>query len=113
MKNVLYFTAIFLVVAVALSASGCAEKAQVTGNEIQGASAQATSAATTNMDSAAMRSTDSNSSRVVDLVCKMKVDKSVMDTSVYKGENYYFCSPYCKTEFDNNPEKFLNSQNST
>lgn len=43
----------------------------------------------------------------------MNISTSVNDTSVYKGQTYYFCSPYCKNEFDNDPEKFLNSQNTT
>ena len=99
-----------LTVAAVLSAAGCAEKAQSTGNEIQGASEQVTPAMT---PAAAMNGTDSTSSKVIDVVCKMKVDKSVVDTSVYKGKTYYFCSPYCKTEFDKDPEKYINSQNST
>lgn len=93
-----------LVVTAVLTAAGCAEKVQTAGNELQGASEQVTPT---------MKNEDSNLSKVVDVVCKMKVDKSVVDTSVYKGKTYYFCSPYCKDEFDKNPEKFLNSQNST
>jgi YHS domain-containing protein len=109
MKKVSYIIALILAVTAVLSASGCAEKAHVIGNEIQGASEQVTPAETP----AAMISTDSTSSKVVDVICKMKVEKSVIDTSVYKGKTYYFCSPYCKNEFDKNPEKFLNSQNNT
>ena len=105
MKNLLYIIALILAVAAVLSASGCAGKTQTTGNEIQGASEQVTHAAVANMDS--------NSSKVVDVICKMKVEKSVIDTSVYNGKTYYFCSPYCKQEFDKNPEKYINSQNST
>ena len=108
MKKILYIIALILAATV-LSASGCAEKTQATGNEIQGVSEQVTPAETP----AAMISTDSASSKVVDVVCKMKVEKSVIDTSVYKGKTYYFCSPYCKQEFDKNPEKYINSQNST
>jgi len=109
MKNVLDVIALLLAVAAVVSAAGCAEKTQITGNQIWGASEQVTPAETP----AAMISTDSASSKVVDVVCKMKVEKSVIDTSVYKGKTYYFCSPYCKQEFDNNPEKYINSQNST
>jgi YHS domain-containing protein len=72
-----------------------------------------TPASMTNMDSAAIKSTDSSSSKEIDPVCKMKVDKSVIDKSAYKGKTYYFCSPYCKNEFDQNPEKYIGSQNST
>jgi YHS domain-containing protein len=105
MKKILYITALIFVVAVVLSVAGCAEKAQTKENELHGASEQVTTTAKTNVDS--------NSSKEIDVVCKMKVDKSVLDTSVYKGKTYYFCSPYCKNEFDKDPEKFLNSQNST
>jgi Cu+-exporting ATPase len=28
-------------------------------------------------------------------------------TSDYRGQTYYFCSEYCKTEFDRKPEKYL------
>jgi len=27
--------------------------------------------------------------------------------SEVNGKNYYFCSPYCKTEFDKEPLKYL------
>jgi Cu+-exporting ATPase len=30
--------------------------------------------------------------------------------SEYKGQTYYFCSPGCKREFDQDPEKFVGSQ---
>jgi YHS domain-containing protein len=93
------------VVAIVLSVAGCTEKAQTKENELHGASEQLTINATTNADT--------NSSKEIDVVCKMKVDKSVIDTSVYKGKTYYFCSPYCKNEFEKDPEKFLNSQNNS
>lgn len=106
MKKILHIIAMLLVVATVLSVSGCAEKAQPTENELQGTSENITSTAMTN--------TDSNSSKVIDVVCKMKVDKSVIDTSIYKGKTYYFCAPDCKKKFDENPEKYINfSQNST
>jgi YHS domain-containing protein len=113
MKKILYIIAMLLAAATVLSVSGCTEKAQPTGNELQGTSENITSTEMTNMDSAAMTNTDSDSSKVVDVVCKMKVDKSVVDTSVYKGKTYYFCAPDCKKKFDENPEKYINSQNST
>lgn len=109
MKKILYIMVLILAVTAVLSAAGCAEKAQSTENDIQGVSGQVTPA----MTPAAMNGTGSPSSKVVDVVCKMKVEKTVIDTSVYKGKTYYFCSPYCKTEFDKNPEKYINSQNST
>lgn len=112
MKKILYIIAVLLSVATVLFSSGCSEK--TTGNELQEISEHATSTAMTNTDSAAMTNNESSSSSVVDVVCKMKVDKSVIDTSVYKGKTYYFCSPDCKKQFDENPEKYINSsQNST
>jgi Cu+-exporting ATPase len=27
--------------------------------------------------------------------------------SEYQGETYYFCSPNCKQQFDQNPERFV------
>jgi Cu+-exporting ATPase len=43
-----------------------------------------------------------------DVICGMDVpeDKAAA-TSDYKAKTYYFCSDYCKTEFDKNPEKYL------
>ncbi len=36
-----------------------------------------------------------------DPVCKMQVDKrKAKFTSEYKRKTYYFCSPFCKKEFD-------------
>ena len=105
MKKIVYTIAVISVVALILSVAGCTEKAQTKENELHGASEQVTNNATTNAES--------NSSKEIDVVCKMKVDKSVIDTSVYKGKTYYFCSPYCKNEFEKDPEKFLNSQNNS
>ncbi|HUU51888.1 MAG TPA: heavy metal translocating P-type ATPase [Candidatus Heimdallarchaeota archaeon] len=43
-----------------------------------------------------------------DLVCGMEVNKDeAAASSLYKGEKYNFCSPVCKTKFDENPEKYL------
>jgi len=111
MKKILYVIILLLAVATVLSVAGCAEKTAVSGAEMQGqgASEQVTSTMTT----ASMNDTNSTSPKVVDVICKMKVEKSVIDTSVYKGKTYYFCSPECKKEFDANPEKYINSQNST
>jgi PKD repeat protein len=50
------------------------------------------------------------SSTVVDVVCKMKIDKTTAEfTSKYKGKTYYFCSASCKEKFDGNPDKYINS----
>ena len=105
MKKIVYTISVISVVALVLSVAGCTEKAQTKENELHGASEQVTTNSTTN--------TDSNSLKEIDVVCKMKVDKSVIDKSEYKGKTYYFCSPYCKNEFDKDPEKFLNSQNNS
>ena len=41
----------------------------------------------------------------IDPVCKMEVDeKSVVVTSEYKGQTYYFCAQDCKKAFDAEPE---------
>lgn len=43
-----------------------------------------------------------------DPVCGMDVDeRKARSKSVYKGKTYYFCSPACKMQFDNNPEEFV------
>jgi len=43
-----------------------------------------------------------------DLVCDMDVDeKTTKWKSTYKGKTYYFCAPGCKSEFDENPEKYV------
>ena len=44
-----------------------------------------------------------------DLVCDMDVDeKTTKWKTNYKGNTYYFCAPGCKTEFEENPEKYVN-----
>jgi Cu(I)/Ag(I) efflux system membrane fusion protein len=49
-----------------------------------------------------------------DPVCGMEVDESKAKaagrTSRYKDEAYYFCSDYCKQEFDKDPGKYLKKQ---
>ncbi|MHB8926867.1 MAG: YHS domain-containing protein [Bacillota bacterium] len=43
-----------------------------------------------------------------DPVCQMDVDeKTAKGQTVYKGQTYYFCSPGCKTAFDQDPERYL------
>ena len=43
----------------------------------------------------------------VDPICKMDVDIATATlVSEYNGKKYYFCNPYCKDTFDNNPEEF-------
>lgn len=44
---------------------------------------------------------------VKDLVCGMDVNKTdAKFTSEFNVNTYYFCSPGCKTQFDNNPDKY-------
>ena len=44
-----------------------------------------------------------------DPVCGMMVDpKNCAGQSEYKGKTYYFCAPGCKSDFDKDPEKYLN-----
>lgn len=51
-----------------------------------------------------------DSTKVVDVVCKMTIYRiTAKYTSVYKGTTYYFCSANCKAEFDANPEEYVNS----
>jgi PKD repeat protein len=51
-----------------------------------------------------------DSSEVVDVVCKMVIDKRTAEfTSTYNGTIYYFCMADCKAKFDANPEKYINS----
>ena len=45
--------------------------------------------------------------KVVDPVCKMTIeDKDAVATSEYKGTTFYFCSGYCKEDFDRDPEQY-------
>lgn len=105
MKKIVYMIALILVVAAVLSAAEFAGKISAGSDEIQEISEKITPA----IALTAIVSTDSTSSKVVDVVCKMKVGKSVKDKSVYKGKTYYFCAPYCKKEFDKNPKKYISS----
>ena len=42
-----------------------------------------------------------------DPVCGMQVNEpQAAGTSEYQGETYYFCSPSCKRQFDQNPERY-------
>jgi len=74
-----------------------------TENETEEASEQVTPETTNDTDSA--------SSNVVDVVCKMEIDKRTAEfKSEYKGTTYYFCALSCKEEFDANPEKYIGSE---
>jgi len=43
----------------------------------------------------------------IDPVCKMQVDEKKSLKSAVNGKDYYFCSPACKQNFENNPRKFI------
>ena len=46
---------------------------------------------------------------VKDVVCGMDVDPdSAAAKSEHQGATYYFCAEGCKTDFDADPQKFLN-----
>jgi YHS domain-containing protein len=46
-----------------------------------------------------------------DPVCGMEVDESKpAATTEYKGKEYYFCAPGCKTAFEADPEKYLGGE---
>lgn len=43
-----------------------------------------------------------------DPVCGMQIEESkAAGKSGYEGKTYYFCSNVCKTEFDDEPEKYV------
>ncbi len=47
---------------------------------------------------------------VIDVICGMEIDeKEAKWKSEYKGKTFYFCGPLCKMEFDDNPEKYAQS----
>ena len=51
----------------------------------------------------------SSEGKVKDPVCGMSVDPAKTKyKSEFKGATYYFCSDHCKTQFDQNPEQFIN-----
>lgn len=47
---------------------------------------------------------------VKDPVCGMEIEKSDNAGEVeYKGVVYYFCSPGCRTKFEEDPEKYIDT----
>ena len=43
-----------------------------------------------------------------DPVCNMQVaEEDAEFTTEYDGKAYYFCSKYCKEEFESDPEEYL------
>ena len=52
--------------------------------------------------------------RVQDPVCGMMIDRdNASSQSTFDGETYYFCSPACKEQFDENPEKYVGEAHAT
>ena len=46
-----------------------------------------------------------------DPVCGMDVDPATAaGASEYQGTTYYFCSPGCKRQFDQDPQRFVAQQ---
>ena len=49
-----------------------------------------------------------------DPVCGMTVDEREADkaglTSQHEGQTFYFCSPGCKREFEQNPQRYASQQ---
>jgi YHS domain-containing protein len=51
---------------------------------------------------------------VKDPVCGMTIDeKTAKGQSEYQGQTYYFCAVICKTRFDQDPAKYVKSQNAS
>lgn len=49
-----------------------------------------------------------------DPVCGMEIkDTSKAEKSEYKGKTYYFCTPLCKVQFEQEPEKYLEDGDNT
>jgi YHS domain-containing protein len=46
-----------------------------------------------------------------DPVCGMEVNpEQSAGKSEYQGQTYYFCSPSCKRQFDQEPERYVGQQ---
>ena len=43
----------------------------------------------------------------IDPICKMKVEVAITELFTdFEGKRYYFCAQYCKDTFEENPEKY-------
>lgn len=52
---------------------------------------------------------DGKPRKVFDLVCNMELNiGDVRHAFEYNGKEYYFCSETCKSNFMNDPEKYVN-----
>ena len=52
----------------------------------------------------------------IDPVCGQEIDPEVVrqsqvESRVYQGITYYFCCPYCRKEFERDPERYLGPEN--
>ena len=54
-----------------------------------------------------MNSTSVESSKDVDLVCGMEVERTTPHTASHQGQTYYFCSASCQEHFVNNPGEYV------
>lgn len=51
------------------------------------------------------------SKEVVDPVCGMEIiANEAAAQSTYQERTYYFCAPGCKVQFDQNPEEYVQEQ---
>jgi YHS domain-containing protein len=47
----------------------------------------------------------------IDPVCGMEVEPATAaGSSKYQGQTYYFCSPGCKRQFEQDPQRYLGAQ---
>lgn len=42
-----------------------------------------------------------------DPVCGMECDPRTSEKVEYRGEDFYFCNPGCKAEFEKNPQQYV------
>jgi YHS domain-containing protein len=47
--------------------------------------------------------------QIVDIVCKMSVNRKDAVQADYKGKTHYFCSEDCKNNFESSPETYLSA----
>ncbi len=48
---------------------------------------------------------------VLDVVCGMEIDEKTAEwKSEHKGKTYFFCGPMCKIEFGENPQKYVQEE---
>ena len=48
--------------------------------------------------------------KVKDVVCGMVIDPNKASaTRVHEGTTYYFCSPGCAKDFEEDPENYINA----